>query len=306
MELNHFDARGWINSDENITINKHVHYEIEKEHVHDFIEISYVFSGEGYQCVNGVTRHVQRGDCLFLNFSDVHSFYPIGSIGIINCLVNPAFISSELVDSENALDILTLTSFKDFSGYAEDFTSIFTFAGHEILDVEALLDNMLQEYEQKECGYKVAIKGYFDVLLTKIFRIQKRLSNLDIQNEVMKIAPQVLEYIEKNYNKKISLSELAEQSFYNPTYFSTVFKTCFGITLTDYITEKRITSAFKYLNDSNLTIERISRLVGFKNKNQFYKKFKEHTGQTPTEYRNRMLETAEQPPEAETDHRNKR
>ncbi len=306
MELNHFDARGWINSDENITINKHVHYEIEKEHIHDFIEISYVFSGEGYQCVNGVTRHVQRGDCLFLNFSDVHSFYPIGSIGIINCLVNPAFISSELVDSENALDILTLTSFKDFSGYAEDFTSIFTFAGHEILDVEALLDNMLQEYEQKECGYKVAIKGYFDVLLTKIFRIQKRLSNLDIQNEVMKIAPQVLEYIEKNYNKKISLSELAEQSFYNPTYFSTVFKTCFGITLTDYITEKRITSAFKYLNDSNLTIERISRLVGFKNKNQFYKKFKEHTGQTPTEYRNRMLEAAEQPPEAETDHRNKR
>ena len=45
MELNHFDARGWINSDENITINKHVHYEIEKEHIHDFIEISYVFPG---------------------------------------------------------------------------------------------------------------------------------------------------------------------------------------------------------------------------------------------------------------------
>ena len=30
MELNRFDARGWIDSDENITINKHVHYEIEK------------------------------------------------------------------------------------------------------------------------------------------------------------------------------------------------------------------------------------------------------------------------------------
>lgn len=281
-----FTAKEWINSEENITINKHVHVIPEEIHCHDFIEISYIFSGEGYQQINKVSRHVQRGDLLFLNIGDTHSFYPIDQIGVLNCLVEPSYISDELINIENAADILALTNFQCFKDCKKYISPMFTLYGKEIFDLENIFETMLAEYKDKNTGYKTVIRGYFDVVLTKIFRhIKNSTNDNNIHDEVMKITPQVLDYIEKNYKRRLSLDELARKNFYNPTYFSTVFKNCFGMTLTDYVNQKRVAAAIQYIEDTDLTIDKIFRLVGFRNKNQFYKKFTEQVGMTPNEFR---------------------
>jgi len=57
-----YEADLWIKPDENITITRHIHKEMESEHNHDFIEIAYIFCGEGYQEINGVSGNVKKGD----------------------------------------------------------------------------------------------------------------------------------------------------------------------------------------------------------------------------------------------------
>ncbi len=290
--MRQFDSEKWIDSKANISLTKNIHTTYEMEHTHDFIEIAYIFCGEGYQSINGATKHVSKGDVLFINFREVHTFYPKGQLGVLNILVNPEFINTQLHCCKDALDILTLTSFNDFSDLKDDMISIFSFSGKDFMLVDTLFENMYMEFCQKPTGYITTLKGYLDIILVLILRKIKDMSeNINIHNEISKITPQVLEYIEKNYNKKISLEELAERNFYNPSYFSTIFKSCYGMTLTEYINNKRIVMAIKYLVETNLSAEKISRLVGFHNKNQFYKKFLNVTGKTPNAYRARKSDS---------------
>lgn len=78
-------------------------------HTHDFIEIVYISEGSGNHMINDIIYPVKRGDLLFMNFKDVHSYSTETGMKYINCLINPEFLSEELINSENAMDILTLT-----------------------------------------------------------------------------------------------------------------------------------------------------------------------------------------------------
>ena len=85
--------------------------------------------------------------------------------------------------------------------------------------------------------------------------------------------------------EKISLSDIAANCFYNPSYFSRKFKSFFGKNLTDFVREKRLLSAASMLRETNKSITEIAEKCGFSDKTQFYKLFRGEFGVTPTEYR---------------------
>ena len=105
-------------------------------------------------------------------------------------------------------------------------------------------------------------------------------------NKIIKsITPQILEYINENYDKTLTLSDIANKCFYTPAYLSKAFKKAFNISLKDYICEKRFQQAQKLLLETNDSIESIALAVGYVNKNQFYKIFRDKAGCTPKQYR---------------------
>lgn len=281
-----YKSKDFINSEEKISILKYVTGTNEEVHTHDFIEIEYIYQGCGYQTINDSTYYVEKGDLLFLNFRDSHSINPSKNLGIINCLFNPEFFSMELVNSENALDILALTSFKDFDKSVEKTLPRIKFLGKELLELEALMDFMINEIDEKKPGYMTVLESYAKVLLIKVFRTARMNGDLNVFSDFKKIAPGVIQYIEDNYSKKLSLTELAKQSFYNPAYFGTIFKECYGKSVIEFIHDKRIESAISFIKTTNDTIESICYQVGFNDKKQFFKLFKANTGMTPETYRN--------------------
>lgn len=97
--------------------------------------------------------------------------------------------------------------------------------------------------------------------------------------------PHILNYIQTNYHRKIYLNELAKIGKYNTSYFSVVFKESTGLTLTDYIKIIRISHAKKMLLETNYSVEKISSTVGYPEKKQFYRLFKDIVGLTPSQYR---------------------
>lgn len=284
-----FKKNEYIRPEENISIFSFITEKEELEHTHEFIEIVYIMSGSGQHYINHNCFDVERGDLLIINFNQTHSYYSDNGMTIINCLLEPKFISEELIDSENAFEMLTLNLFEDFDGTILKLIPKVCFRGKDLIEVETIFERMISEFNEKNIGYKTALKGYLNVLLTKTFRGMKNADKGNVLQHVNKITPDILKYIEGKCFEKISLTELASKCFYNPSYFSKIFKECYGKSLTDFIYEKRMNEAIRLLKESNLSIEDICYSVGYKDRKQFYKIFKKYVGKTPNEFRNLIL-----------------
>ncbi len=254
-------------------------------HTHDFIEIVYISRGSGKHSINDASYPVSRGDLLFINFKEVHSYSTVDSMEYINCLISPGFLSEELVNSENAMDIFRMANFREFYDLAGGICPKISFRGAEMLEIELIFDAMMVEYANKEAGFITVLKSYVNILLTKIFRNLDMPEHEGITSNLNRITPEVLQYIRENYNKKITLKEMAKMSFYNPNYFSAIFKECYGKTPLEYISAIRMDEAVKLMNGTVLSIEEISHRIGYCNKKHFYKLFREKTGLTPNEFR---------------------
>jgi len=98
--------------------------------------------------------------------------------------------------------------------------------------------------------------------------------------------PQILDYVNIHYKEPIKMYEISQTYGYSPNYFSKLFKKSFGMSFYEYIHKKRIASAKEYLKICDNSVDEICRAVGYSNNNEFYKKFKEYTGMTPSKYRN--------------------
>ena len=101
-----------------------------------------------------------------------------------------------------------------------------------------------------------------------------------------------LDYIKKNYNKRITLEEVAGQVYLNPSYFSKIFKSEMKTTFVSYVNNIRINAAKSLLADIRTPLTDISLMIGFEDQSYFTKVFKKATGDTPGRYReSRSLET---------------
>ncbi len=283
--MHELKANNYIQQDENITIvSRKVRTHV-MCHTHDFFELSYIAGGKGIQIVNTIEYNVSRGDLLIFNIGDSHEVLPSPELSVVNILLKPEFVSNELAGSYDALDILMLTSFDDFRIPIETMLPKLNFSGKNLIEFEQLLNNMSDEFNSKEAGYKTMLRSFIHILFVRIFRYMSRSKTDENKNGVFRLAPQILQYIEDNYHRKISLHELARECFYNPSYFGQLFKECFGQTPTEFIAQKRLEKAKLLLEEENNSIESISQSIGFKDLKQFYKLFKDYTGITPAEYR---------------------
>ena len=95
---------------------------------------------------------------------------------------------------------------------------------------------------------------------------------------------QVQEYIEKNYSKKITLNDIAEELHANSSYLSRLYKKESGQNLFDVILKKRIEKAKVYMETTDRKIYEISQSVGFDDTGYFSRIFKRYTGVSPKEY----------------------
>ncbi len=108
-----------------------------------------------------------------------------------------------------------------------------------------------------------------------------------------KLLLQVQIYLAEHYAQDISLEMMAELLDFSPFYLSKLFKSSFGTSFIDYLTELRLGAAKDLLADPSLSAKEIGEQVGYPNSNYFTKLFKKKTGLTPIEYRNQLRETIE-------------
>ena len=130
---------------------------------------------------------------------------------------------------------------------------------------------------------KNTIDGIQLELINMIKFMQTKLENT--QESISPVIIKLLDHIEKNYQKDLNLKEISDSLNINSIYLGQLFQKEIGILFSDYINNFRINKAKDLLVNTSLKASEIGELVGYSNKNYFYRKFKSIVGITPSEWR---------------------
>lgn len=103
------------------------------------------------------------------------------------------------------------------------------------------------------------------------------------------LVKQAIYYIDHNYRKQITLSDMAEALQVSPYYLSKLLNNAMNKTFTELVSERRV-EASKELLKTNKRIKEIAYEVGFQGQNYFTKIFKKYAGVTPKIYKNTFEE----------------
>ncbi len=104
-------------------------------------------------------------------------------------------------------------------------------------------------------------------------------------NSVASAAQKIKDYLDLHFAEDISLSDLSEIVHLNSKYVSDLFRKEYEITLTNYVTQKRMEKAKLLLLRSKDPIVEISEQVGYNDAKYFTRLFKRNNGISPAQFR---------------------
>lgn len=97
------------------------------------------------------------------------------------------------------------------------------------------------------------------------------------------------QYIINNFNKNITLKEVADEVFLSQNYLSELFKKEMGEGFYDFLSRYRIQVAKDLLLTTNLRVYEVAQNVGYNDSITFGRAFKKLTGATPNSFRNNKV-----------------
>lgn len=165
------------------------------------------------------------------------------------------------------------------------------------------LNTLLRKSAESADVHPIHIENLYSQLIQKISRIQSTQDIPSMQREIVRkycqlvqihslkgyspIVQKVLTYVTSNLAGDLTLNAQANLLNVNPSYLSALFKKETGVTLTEYVKQRRIGQAAFLLNTSNMQIQTIAEMCGISDVNYFTKVFKKIIGKTPKEYRDK-------------------
>lgn len=153
----------------------------------------------------------------------------------------------------------------------------------ETMDISKLREQV--KNFKKICNNIVNNKEYkiYNLSLNKEFMNTLEKNDLQTNLTAIKLAK---EYIIKNFNKNITLKEVADSVFLSQNYLSELFKKELNEGFYDFLSNYRINVSKQLLLTTNLKVYEIAERVGYNDSISFGRAFKKITGTTPNGFRN--------------------
>ena len=153
----------------------------------------------------------------------------------------------------------------------------------ETMDISKLREQV--KNFKKICNNIVNNREYkiYNLSLNKEFMNTLEKNDLQTNLTAIKLAK---EYIIKNFNKNITLKEVADSVFLSQNYLSELFKKELNEGFYDFLSNYRINVSKQLLLTTNLKVYEIAERVGYNDSISFGRAFKKITGTTPNGFRN--------------------
>lgn len=249
------------------------------EHTHNYFEIIYVLSGTCVHSVNGNMETLQAGDLCILPPPTQHMQFKDSNSLSAKLLILPDYfirICPGILQRTDAL--ATFLTNCIYSQNNEQYLLIHT---EQNLSVRNAILEIGKEALKDDSYSDLITSGLFMSLLIRLNRdYQVNLKSVPSRNIVHEIMT-----ILRNEYATITLESLAQRLHYSVPYCSKYIKKLFGCNFSYLLRCSRFQIAEEYLSKSTLTINQISKMIGYENPENFMRSFKNHYHMTPTQFR---------------------
>lgn len=265
------------------SVKKHSRYHSFPEHVHDGIEINYMYSGSCWQVVNGKRCQLDEGQVLFLNRDTSHSIEPLSDDDILlNININTDYLISNFLTRfacESVLTRFLVNAITD--SIQHDTHLLFHSEGNERLQL--YFEDLLCQWYDPSIVARDIIENLMSLILSELVLAYEDTCEMgNRRGELPTVA--VLRYIAENY-QTCTLSSAARMFNMNPNYLSNCLKRQTGHSYRELVQIQRMSVAEQLLRTSELSVSEIIHAAGYENITFFYKKFQERNNCLPNEYR---------------------
>ncbi len=234
---------------------------------HHNLEIQLCCEGNGFVTLDGKQSEISAGDIIVVNYDTIHFTGTDGHLKYHCIIIDNDFC---LKSGINCSDIRFESIFRD----------------------QALSDTVSDIVSAFKNADDICYKAKLQYLVLKILILLRthHTKNISAQkhNKYFKGVKDAISYIQNNYDKKITLSALAKETYIDKYTLSKKFKEYTGITVVEYINSYRCNTAMKMIQNGE-QICTAAKKCGFNNVSFFTKTFKKHTGHLPLEYKRQSI-----------------
>lgn len=249
-------------------------------HRHEYLEISFITAGEGYQIVNGKRHPLRPGTFFFLLPYQVHEIFTVSSesMRLYNCMFDIQFMfwsSAAMPGLEQLLYI------------EEELPPFVQLSGDERETFERLLAEMLSEFQSGQPWRQQFLQVKLLELLIRFDRLRRPENAPPPQAEPVGSQSiwSVVRHIHLHYQEPLALTELAERYGMSSSNLSELFKKHLGVNFARFVHDLRVRHACGLLASSDMSKTDIAAEAGFGSLRSFSRIFRDLKGMTPSEYR---------------------
>jgi len=252
-------------------------------HSHPELELVFVIEGHGKKIIGNKVTDYKTGDMVFIGSNVPHLwlsdpvFYKKDST--LHAKVVIMYINPKIFES-------MLSFVKEFDGVREILEQ--ASKGINIFGkTRTVISKILIELASKT-GFEKAI-GLLQIM--NLIVISKERSFIDSKDLAKPIGLNsdrlidVYKFINENIHKSISLKEVAEVACMAIPSFCRFFKKRTKTTLSQHLVDARMAHACKLLIELDKPISEIAYMCGYNSNSHFCKVFKDHTTQSPFQYK---------------------
>ncbi len=242
-------------------------------HDHDFFEVFYLLDGTIEHTLNGVTSALHAGDMLFLKPEDQHIF-----LRTANGICKHRDIIFRKSFFRTVCNFLSAELYDDFM--ADRVCKSFHLSTSKMNELEDLLDRV-NAVPAAELALKTAA----------IRAVSAQVLGLLVSAQIDSCMnyPEWLQELLQRFSDPVmvcgGLESILSDTFYTKEHVCRVFKQAFGVTMTEYLNNRRLEMAAEQLAYTQQQVASISLSLGFSSVSYFNKIFKQKYGYTPIQFR---------------------
>lgn len=251
-------------------------------HFHNYIEIGYCYSGQGYLLLGEDEIRFEGGEFTIIPPNYPHSTESDrGTVSYWEYLfVDVEAVVKEIYDNNPKRVeriIQRIHSRAVMKKCAEN--PIMAARIKEILDVMR---------ETREF-YLEEAKGLLTALIVDIARMNPSDGERQVTEgeKTTFVITRIVDYISEHYMEQLRVDKLAEQCHFSENHFRRVFSEYMEMSPLEYINLVRIQAACEYLKTTDKSITEIAQLCGFTTISTFNRNFSRITGASPCQWRKR-------------------